>query len=119
MSVAICISASSAADLIIRHPRTTGAPLTTAAAGIAWINSIGNLGGFVAPTAFGFLEQSTGSIEGGLYGLAATSLVAAAVIFFVRMTPRNQSLASQPEACAAITPSRHNPLKTDPAGAAS
>ena len=90
-----------------------------AAAVIALINSIGNLGGFVAPTAFGFLEQSTGSIEGGLYGLAATSLVAAAVIFFVRMTPRNQSLASQPEACAAITPSRHNPLKTDPAGAAS
>lgn len=52
-----------------------------AAAVIALINSIGNLGGFVAPTAFGFLEQSTGSIEGGLYGLAATSLVAAVVIF--------------------------------------
>nr|BFE96575.1 hypothetical protein GCM10020185_71110 [Pseudomonas brassicacearum subsp. brassicacearum] len=53
-----------------------------AAAVIALINSIGNLGGFVAPTAFGFLEQTTGSIEGGLYGLAATSLVAAVVIFF-------------------------------------
>ncbi|MDN3224405.1 MFS transporter [Pseudomonas nunensis] len=59
-----------------------------AAAVIALINSIGNLGGFVAPTAFGFLEQSTGSIEGGLYGLAATSLVAAVVIFFARTTPK-------------------------------
>ncbi|WP_085641244.1 MULTISPECIES: MFS transporter [unclassified Pseudomonas] len=58
-----------------------------AAAVIALINSIGNLGGFVAPTAFGFLEQTTGSIEGGLYGLAATSLVAAVVIFFARMAP--------------------------------
>ena len=59
-----------------------------AAAVIALINSIGNLGGFVRPTAFGFLEQTTGSIEGGLYGLAATSLVAAVVIFFARTAPR-------------------------------
>ncbi|RON85326.1 MFS transporter [Pseudomonas fluorescens] len=58
-----------------------------AAAVIALINSIGNLGGFVAPTAFGFLEQTTGSIEGGLYGLAATSLIAAVVIFFARTAP--------------------------------
>ncbi|MBK5413313.1 MFS transporter [Pseudomonas sp. TH31] len=62
-----------------------------AAAVIALINSIGNLGGFVAPTAFGFLEQSTGSIEGGMYGLAATSLVAAVVIFFARTTPRSRT----------------------------
>ncbi|WP_426155292.1 MFS transporter [Pseudomonas sp. TSRC2-2] len=58
-----------------------------AAAVIALINSIGNLGGFVAPTAFGILEQTTGSIEGGLYGLAATSLIAAVVIFFARTGP--------------------------------
>ncbi|MBV4487958.1 MFS transporter [Pseudomonas sp. SWRI153] len=58
-----------------------------AAAVIALINSVGNLGGFVAPTAFGILEQTTGSIEGGLYGLAATSLVAALVIFFARTAP--------------------------------
>ena len=62
-----------------------------AAAVIALINSIGNLGGFVAPTAFGFLEQTTGSIEGGLYGLAITSLVAAVVIFFARTKPRGDT----------------------------
>jgi nitrate/nitrite transporter NarK len=62
-----------------------------AAAVIALINSIGNLGGFVAPTAFGFLEQTTGSIQGGLYGLAATSLLAAVVIFFARTTPRGDT----------------------------
>jgi MFS family permease len=59
-----------------------------AAAVIALINSVGNLGGFVAPTTFGFLEQTTGSIQGGMYALAATSLVAAIVIFFARTRPK-------------------------------
>ena len=66
-----------------------------AAAVIALINSIGNLGGFVAPTAFGFLEETTGSIEGGLYGLAATSLIAAVVIFFARTTPKPNNSSSR------------------------
>jgi MFS family permease len=55
---------------------------------LALINSIGNLGGFVAPATFGFLEQKTGSIQGGLTGLAVMSVVAAGVVFFARMTPR-------------------------------
>ena len=54
------------------------------AAVIALINSIGNLGGFVAPAAFGVLEERTGSIEGGLYGLTSVSLVAAIAVFFAR-----------------------------------
>jgi MFS family permease len=78
-----------------------------AAAVIALINSVGNLGGFVAPTTFGLLEQTTGSIEGGLYGLAATSLVAAVVVFFARTTPRSTS-TTHPHA-----------LRSGPQGAAS
>jgi MFS family permease len=58
------------------------------AAVLALINSIGNLGGFFAPAAFGLLEQKTGSIEGGLTGLALMSVVAAGVVFFSRMKPR-------------------------------
>ncbi len=58
-----------------------------AAGVIALINSIGNLGGFVAPTTFGYLEQRTGSIQGGLMGLAITSLVAAGVVFLARSGP--------------------------------
>jgi nitrate/nitrite transporter NarK len=83
-----------------------------AAAVIALINSIGNLGGFVAPTAFGFLEQKTGSIEGGLYGLAATSLVAAVVIFFARTAPRGD--VATPEKSI-----RHQALSSGSKGAAS
>ncbi|WP_277188148.1 MFS transporter [Caballeronia sp. BR00000012568055] len=56
---------------------------------LALINSLGNLGGFVAPAAFGFLEQKTGSIQGGLTGLAAMSVAAAVIVFFARMTPRD------------------------------
>ncbi|MBC8731522.1 MFS transporter [Paraburkholderia sp. UCT2] len=64
------------------------------AAVLALINSIGNLGGFVAPAAFGFLEQKSGSIEGGLTGLAVMSVVAAGVVFFSRMSPREGMPAS-------------------------
>ena len=71
-----------------------------AAAVIALINSIGNLGGFVAPTTFGFLEQTTGSIQGGLYGLAGTSVLAAILVFFARTSPKASSLLTPPNAAA-------------------
>ena len=59
-----------------------------AAGVIALINSVGNLGGFVAPTTFGLLEERTGSIQGGLYGLAATSIIAAIIVFAARNKPK-------------------------------
>jgi ACS family tartrate transporter-like MFS transporter len=50
-----------------------------AAAAIAWINSIGNLGGFFGPWYVGFMKDETGSYAGGLYGLALLGFIAAAV----------------------------------------
>lgn len=41
-----------------------------AAAGIATINSIGNLGGFVGPSMIGWIKDLTGSFAGGLYFVA-------------------------------------------------
>lgn len=55
-----------------------------AAAVIALINSVGSLGGFVAPATFGYLEQHTGSIEGGLIGLAVVSLIAGILVFMTK-----------------------------------
>jgi ACS family tartrate transporter-like MFS transporter len=52
---------------------------TAAASGIAWINSIGNLGGFFGPTIVGWVRDFTGSFAGGLYALAAFALMSAAV----------------------------------------
>ncbi|HEX7086870.1 MAG TPA: MFS transporter [Vicinamibacterales bacterium] len=62
-----------------------------AAAVIALINSLGNLGGFVAPAAFGILEERTGSIAGGIYGLCPVSLVAAGAVFFARTSRQRWS----------------------------
>lgn len=50
-----------------------------AAAGIAMINSVGNLGGFVGPFAIGWLKDVTGGYAAGLYVVAATLAVSAVV----------------------------------------
>src|SRR6202043_663 len=49
------------------------------AAGIAWVNSIGNLGGFFGPWYIGVMKDLTGNYAGGLYGLALLGLVAAII----------------------------------------
>jgi MFS transporter, ACS family, tartrate transporter len=48
---------------------------TAAAAGIALINSIGNLGGFIGPYLVGLVEDATGSTDGGLIALAVILLL--------------------------------------------
>ena len=64
---------------------------TAAAAAIAWINSIGNLGGFFGPWYVGVMKDATGSFSGGLYGLALLGLISAFVCAF--LTSRPQSFA--------------------------
>jgi ACS family tartrate transporter-like MFS transporter len=50
-----------------------------AAASLAWINSLGNLGGFFGPWYVGGVRDFTGSYSGGLYGLAALCVISALV----------------------------------------
>jgi D-galactonate transporter len=50
-----------------------------AAAGIAAINSIANLAGFVAPYVVGWLKQITQSTDSGMYLLAVVLLIGAAI----------------------------------------
>ena len=61
---------------------------TAAAAGIAWINSIGNVGGAVGPALVGWIKDFTGSYSGGLYGLAAFTAVSALIAAFALHIPR-------------------------------
>lgn len=61
---------------------------TAAAAGIAWINSLGNLGGFFGPTLVGWSKNITGSFSGGLYALAVCALVSAVISLFWIRVPR-------------------------------
>lgn len=60
-----------------------------AAAAIAWINSIGNLGGFFGPWYVGAMKDATGSYAGGLYGLALFGFIAAVVCALFLNIPNN------------------------------
>jgi ACS family tartrate transporter-like MFS transporter len=64
------------------------------AAGIAWINSIGNLGGFFGPWYVGVMKDLTGSYAGGLYGLALLGLVAAIVCALFLHIPKRMPLSA-------------------------
>jgi MFS transporter, ACS family, tartrate transporter len=64
----------------------------SAAAGIALINSFGNLGGFVGPYAMGAINKRTGSFRGGLI-VAGISLLASAMLILA-LRKRTQRLAT-------------------------
>jgi MFS transporter, ACS family, tartrate transporter len=53
---------------------------TAAAAGIAWINSVGNLGGYFGPKVFGYLKDTTHSDFYGMLFFAAFAIVGAALV---------------------------------------
>lgn len=57
---------------------------TSAAVGIATINSLSNLGGYLGPYGMGILKNATGSLSAGLYFLAAALAFAVVMTFIVR-----------------------------------
>ena len=73
----------SASPLFWTIPQSTLHPLVLAPA-IAIINSLGNLGGFVAPFGFGIIKEQTGSVVPGLFALAAASTLAAGLVYFLK-----------------------------------
>lgn len=70
----------------------------TAAAGIAAINSIGNLGGFVGPFIVGALTESTGSTEAGMIFLASCLMTGFVLVWVVKATLGKQSKAANGQA---------------------
>jgi ACS family tartrate transporter-like MFS transporter len=74
---------------------------SAAAAGIATINSIGNLGGFVGPAMIGWIKDLTGSFQGGLLFVAGL-LVLSAVLTLVLARSQRMSAAN----AAAALPQR-------------
>lgn len=73
---------------------------TALAGGFAWINSIGNLGGFFGPWYVGVMKDATGNFAGGLFGLALLSLIAALVCAFFLHIP-NPTLSAADRTAAA------------------
>ena len=60
----------------------------SAAAGIALVNSIGNLAGFLSPYGVGLIKDATGSTTLALYMLATSMALGAALTFFVTRCSR-------------------------------
>lgn len=65
---------------------------TAAAAGMALINSVGNVGGFVGPFLVGWIKDATGSFANGLYALAGFMVLAAVVAAVGVQVPRRRAL---------------------------
>lgn len=55
----------------------------SAAAGIALINSVGNLGGYIGPFGIGLLKQYTGNMASGLYFLTIVMIFGLILTYFV------------------------------------
>jgi MFS transporter, ACS family, tartrate transporter len=60
---------------------------TGAAAGIAAVNSIGNLGGFFGPKVFGLLKDYTGGDVASLIFLASTAVIGAVIVLVLGHDP--------------------------------
>lgn len=56
----------------------------SAAVGIALINSIGNLGGFVGPYMIGYLNELTGNMEAGLYFLSFSLIITSLLVLSIK-----------------------------------
>ncbi len=70
-------------------------PPRVKAAGIGFVNSTGNLGGFVGPHIVGILKQSTGGFHAGLYTMAASLFLAGLLSFFSeKILRKNTSIES-------------------------
>jgi ACS family tartrate transporter-like MFS transporter len=65
---------------------------TAAAGGIALINSVGNLGGFLGPFMMGAIKDATGSFTIGLLSIAVGTLVATVVLLL--LSPERQLAAA-------------------------
>lgn len=59
-------------------------PLGSAAIGIALINSVGNLGGFVGPFSIGWIRDYTDSFQMGLLAVAAAVAISSVTVLLVR-----------------------------------
>jgi len=65
----------------------------SAAAGIAAINSLGNLSGFAGPYAMGYLKDLTGNFTAGLLLLAGCALIGSVVAVSLRIDVRREQIA--------------------------
>lgn len=69
----------------------------TVAVGIAVINSIGSLGGFVGPYAVGWLKDATGKMQAGLIFLSIILIIAFILVLAMKFEQKRTAFKSQKE----------------------
>lgn len=79
-TVAFCLFSMTAVFWTLPGRFLTGA---SAAAGIALINSVGNLGGYLGPYGIGLLKEYTGNMAAGLYFLSIVMVFGLILTYFV------------------------------------
>ncbi len=74
---------------------------SAAAGSIGFINSVGNLGGFLGPTVLGAVQDKTGSYVGGIYFLCASMAVTVVILLSLGIGRRTATAATAAPAAAA------------------
>jgi ACS family tartrate transporter-like MFS transporter len=64
---------------------------TAAAGGIALVNSVGNVGGFVGPYVMGWIREATGGFTTGLLALAGVLVLGAAIVLSIHLRPEPET----------------------------
>jgi hypothetical protein len=73
-----------------------------AAGGIALINSIGNLGGFVAPNLKGLAERVVGSPQAGMLSLAVVGLMGAGLLLVLKPASTSDQAAGSTDSARSL-----------------
>ena len=68
---------------------------SAATGGIALINSVGNLGGFLGPYLIGVIKDNTGVFKYGLIALSLITLLGASLAFVIRSRPEGNSIITR------------------------
>jgi ACS family tartrate transporter-like MFS transporter len=97
--IALCVAMMGQQSLIPTFWSLPSAMLTgvAAAGGLAMINAVGNLGGWLGPSIYGLVKDATGSADIGLLCLAVGPLVTAIAVVLAGHDPRLERLMSRPK----------------------
>lgn len=91
-----------------------------AAAGLAFINTVGITGGFVGPYAYGLIEQATGSLVAPYYAIVVAAAVGLALVpvlgWSIRRDEAGRDDAPAEERTTTLRPARHEPSTQDRTG---
>jgi ACS family tartrate transporter-like MFS transporter len=80
---------------------------TAAAGGVALVNSLGNLSGFVAPYMIGWIRNSTGSFQPGLAALAAMPVASMILTLWLGRRSRRQPTGQIPIGLPSMSRPKH------------